>query len=114
MNPMINPEFYFKMNDKANKLRHEWHIDENTPIDIFAIAKNKIDYLTIVFMDMCEDISGASSTFNKRNIVFINSSESYGRQRFNLAHEIYHLKYDKTFVTCLKGSNKDIEKQASY
>ena len=37
MNSMINPEFYFEMNDEANKLRREWFIDENAPIDIFAI-----------------------------------------------------------------------------
>lgn len=109
---MINPEFYFEMNDKANKLRHEWSIDEKTPLDIFAIVKNKIDNLTLVFMDMGEKISGASSSFDGQNIIFINSLESYGRQRFNLAHELYHLIYDKRFITCFKGSKLDIEKKA--
>ena len=109
---MINPEFYFEMNDKANKLRHEWSVDSNVPLDIFSIVKNKEKNLTIVFMNMGEEISGASSLFDNQKIIFINSSESYGRQRFNLAHEIYHLNYDKKFVTCLKGSNKDIEKKA--
>ncbi|MDO5821756.1 ImmA/IrrE family metallo-endopeptidase [Methanosphaera sp.] len=109
---MINPEFYFEMNDKANKLRHEWFIDENVPIDIFSIVKNKIDNLTVVFMDMGEEISGASSSFDEQNIIFINSLQSYGRQRFNLAHEVYHLKYDEKFITCLKGSNIDIERKA--
>lgn len=109
---MINPEFYFEMNDEANKLRREWFIDENAPIDIFAIIKNKIENLTIVFMDMGNEISGASSKFGKQNVIFINSLETYGRQRFNLAHELYHLKYDDKFITCFKSSNKDIEKKA--
>ena len=109
---MIDPEFYFEMNDKANQLRYEWFVDANVPLDIFSIVKNKIKNLTIVFMNMGEKISGASSLFDNQNIIFINSVESYGRQRFNLAHELYHLKYDKKFVTCLKGSNKDIEKKA--
>lgn len=109
---MINPEFYFEMNDKANKLRHEWFIDEKVPINIFSIAKNKINNLTIVFMDMGEEINGASSSFDEENIIFINSLQSYGRQRFILAHEIYHLKYDKTFITCRKDSNAYIEMKA--
>lgn len=48
-------------------------------------------------MDMGEEISGASSSFDEQNIIFINSLQSYGRQRFNLAHEIYHLNMMKIY-----------------
>ena len=109
---MINSEFYYEMNEEASKCRRKWFIDENVPIDIFSIVKNKINNLTIVFMDMKDEISGASTKVDDENIIFINSKETYGRQRFNLAHELYHLIYNHDLITCQKDSDEEIEKKA--
>ena len=109
---MINSEYYFEMNEEANKCRREWFIDENVPIDIFSLAENKIKNLTIVFMDMGEEVSGASSKLDDETVIFINSKQTYARQRFNLAHEIYHLRFDEGLVTCINKSNDKIEKKA--
>lgn len=117
---MINSTYYWNMNDEANKLRRKWYIDEYVPIDIFSIIKNKIPNLTMVFMDMGDKISGASSEFEGYTTIFLNSQQTYGRQRFSLAHEVYHLlieehsdkEEDKQVITCMNNSNEKIEKQA--
>ena len=109
---MINSDYYFEMNEEANKCRREWFVDENAPIDIFSIVENKIKDLTIVFMDMGDNVSGASTKVDEDSIIFINSKETYARQRFNLAHELYHLIYDEGLITCLKDSDDEIEKKA--
>ena len=109
---MIDSEYYFNMNEEANKCRREWFISENDPIDIFAVAENKIKNLTIVFMDMGNEVSGASSRLDDDTIIFINSKQTYARQRFTLAHEIYHLRFNEGLITCLNKSNDKIEKKA--
>ena len=48
-------------------------------------------------------------------MIAINSAMSLGRQRFSLAHEFYHLRYDDNMLSvCGKkiGDGKDIEKEA--
>lgn len=104
---------YLEMNELACGCRRQWKIDINESIDIFSLAINKIKNLTIVFKKMDEDLSGACLKLDKENIIFVNSRHRKGRQAFTIAHELYHLKYDKNnFNVCGLNSDDEIEKKA--
>ena len=81
------------LNTKAQELREMLGEDANSPVDIFSLAK-QIDKLTLVFYPLGPSISGMCVRDNKLRLIAINSSMSYGRQRFSLAHELYHLYFD--------------------
>lgn len=93
-----------ELNYLAIKLRKELNEDEYSYLDIFEIVK-KIDYLTIVLYPFSSHISGMCIKQDKANIIAINSKVSYGRQRFSLAHELYHLYYDKGTGTTISNIN---------
>ena len=110
---MIQFDDYYEMDELASQCRKDWDVNEYDSIDIFQVAQNKMKNLTIVFTDLGSSISGACNKEHKEKVIFINSMDSAGRQRFTLAHEIYHLKYDEnTYNICDKESNEEIEKKA--
>ena len=82
-----------ELNAKAIELRRRLGEDEYSSVDIFALA-NHIPDLTLVLYPMGEHISGVCIKNEGANLIAINSSMSYGRQRYSLAHEFYHLLYD--------------------
>lgn len=100
---------------RSIQLRLRLGEDANSPIDVFAIAQS-IEHLTIVYYPMGNNLSGIclkNSTGN--NVIAINSSMTLGRQRFSLAHELYHLYFDEnmTAVCAQKiGAGNEIEKEA--
>ncbi len=65
-------------------------------MDIFRLIASNQD-LTVTFFPMGERISGLAVRAGKVRIIGINSTHTYGRQRFTAAHELYHLFYDKEF-----------------
>ena len=91
------------LSTKAQELREYLGEDANSPIDIFSLA-NQISELTLVFYPLGENISGICVRDNEIKLIAINSTMSYGRQRFSLAHELYHLYFDdeKGFNVCSK------------
>lgn len=91
------------LNTKAQELRELLGEDANSPVDIFALA-NQIDGLTLVFYPLGENISGMCVRDSEIRLIAINSTMSYGRQRFSLAHELYHLYFDDDsgFNVCSK------------
>ncbi|MBO4338480.1 MAG: ImmA/IrrE family metallo-endopeptidase [Clostridia bacterium] len=98
------------------EFRNEIGEDSSSPIDIMAIVSSMPE-LTLVFYPLGENISGMCvKGIDKNCIIAINSSMSLGRQRFTLAHEIFHYKYDKSsnLAICSKDfSKKDtVEKNA--
>lgn len=103
------------LNTKAQELREALGEDVNSPVDIFSLA-NQISELTIVYYPLGENISGMCVTNDKVKLIAINSTMSYGRQRFSLAHEFYHLYYDDSsgFNVCSKkfDSTNEVEKNA--
>ncbi|MDW7662719.1 MAG: ImmA/IrrE family metallo-endopeptidase [Bacillota bacterium] len=103
------------INTKAQSLRKELGEDLESSIDIFSLA-HTIPKLTIVYYPMGERISGLCIKNNGYPVIAINSAMSIGRQRFSLAHELYHLYYDNSVHSnvCAKkiGSGNDIEKSA--
>ena len=111
-----NEEFdedYLELYEKAAICRKLWKIDEYTPIDIFRVVLEKINNVTICFFETEDNLSGSSIKTKNQNIIFINSRHPLGRQRFTLAHEIYHLKYDDEFSNCdIDHKNDEIEKKA--
>lgn len=106
---------------KAVRLRKQLGEDATSPIEIFALAYS-IDRLSVVYYPMGERLSGICVKGYKNNVIAINSSMTLGRQRFSMAHELYHLYYDddKLTTVCSKkigiGSDKEIQADqfASY
>lgn len=81
------------LNTKAQELREQLGEDANSPVDIFSLA-SQIEGLTLVFYPMGSNISGMCVRDKEIRLIAINSTMSYGRQRFSLAHELYHLYFD--------------------
>lgn len=105
------------INTKAQSLRRELGKDLESSIDIFSIA-HTISKLTLVYYPMGERISGMCIKNDGYPLIAVNSAMSIGRQRFSLAHELYHLYFDDSehSVVCAKkiGSGNEIEKSADH
>ena len=82
-----------EINAKAIELRKQFGEDENSYVDVFALA-SQISDLTLVLYPMGDHISGVCIKNEGANLIAINSLMSYGRQRYSLALELYHLFYD--------------------
>lgn len=99
-----------ELNSEAISLRKKFGEDSYSPIDIFSLIHNNDD-LTIVFYPMSNRMSGICIRDGKNKIVGINSNSTYGRQRFTIAHELYHLYFHENFksIVCFKDleMNKD-------
>ena len=81
------------LSTKAQELRESLAEDANSPVDIFSLV-SQIEGLTLVFYPLGKNISGMCVKDKDIKLIAINSTMSYGRQRFSLAHELYHLYYD--------------------
>ncbi|MGN0092900.1 MAG: ImmA/IrrE family metallo-endopeptidase [Methanobrevibacter sp.] len=80
----------------AIRLRDRWDINTHSPIDIFPLVLDKIKDLTLLWYGMDQSISGCCCKNDKNQIIMINSNHTRGRQNFTLAHELYHLFFDKS------------------
>jgi Zn-dependent peptidase ImmA (M78 family) len=91
------------LSTKAQELREQLGEDANSPVDIFSLV-SQIEGLTMVFYPLGKNISGMCVRDSEIKLIAINSTMSYGRQRFSLAHELYHLYYDNesAFNVCSK------------
>ena len=114
-----------KLNSFAVELRRDWELNPYSPNDLFSIVLSKLPDLTVVFYPMSDNTSGMCikniNLFDEDNpdrtvssnsrdmIVCINSNMSKGRQRFTLAHELYHLLFeeDKANLIICENSNQD-------
>lgn len=100
---------------KALSLRKELGEDTTSPIDIFSLA-HTITQLTLVFYPMGKHLSGMCIKNDGIPVIAINSSMSVGRQRFSMAHELYHLFFDEndhSTVCAIKiGTGNATEKAA--
>ncbi len=81
------------LNTKAQELRELLGEDANSPVDIFSLV-SQIEGLTLVFYPLGKNISGMCVRDREIRLIAINSTMSYGRQRYSLAHEFYHLHFD--------------------
>ena len=106
-----------ELNSNAIYLRRNiFNEDVFSPLDIFALI-NDIENLTLVFYPMSDRLSGMCIKESQSKIIAINSKQSYGRQRFTTAHELYHLFFEDNVkrIICEKGMGifkSDSEKEA--
>lgn len=103
------------LSNKASTIRKRLGEDESSPVDIFSLVQT-IENLTLVFYPLGSNISGACFRNRLSSLIVVNSDMSLGRQRFSLAHELYHYYFDEDSdsVICSSqiGSGNDKEKNA--
>ena len=103
------------LNNKASSLRKKLGEDSESSVDIFNLVQ-KIENLTLVFYSLGENISGVCYKGKGSNVIAINSEMSLGRQRFSLAHELYHLYFDHSSIhsvsPALIGGGDETERKA--
>lgn len=103
-----------ELNSLALKTRRMWNEDGYSPIDIFAIVNGWKDMkITIIKYPMSSRISGMCTREGEDIIICINSTTSYGRQRFTLAHELYHVLYEKNMKRVICDLSVDENKSES-
>lgn len=98
-----------EINSDAIALRKQFGEEPYSPIDIFSMLNNSQD-LTVVFYPMSERISGISIRNQNIRLIAINSSLTYGRQRFTAAHELCHLFFHENFKSVICGKDIDQNK----
>lgn len=107
-----------ELNSLALETRRMLGEDGYSPIDIFAVVNGwKEKKITIVKYPLSQRISGMCTKVDDDIIICINSTTSYGRQRFTLAHELYHILYETINgrVICdmqMSDNKPDSEKEA--
>ena len=121
-----------KLNSLAVELRRDWDLNPYSPIDLFSIVLSKLPDLTILFYPMSDNTSGmcikdingidlkefkeansSKSGSSQDMVICINSNMSKGRQRFTLAHELYHLLFEEegNLIICEATNDDDSEMQ---
>ena len=125
---MVKMRDKIKLNSFAVELRRDWDLNPYSPIDLFSIVLSKLPDLTILFYPMSDSTSGmcikningikineskkkvdsSDDDYCEDMIICINSNMSKGRQRFTLAHELYHLLFeeDKKDIIICETSNE--------
>lgn len=104
-----------ELSNKAASIRKKLGEDEASPINIFSLAQT-IESVTLVFYPLGQNISGACFKLQSSSIITINTDMSVGRQRYSLAHELYHLYFDdemsSTICSSKIGGDNENEKKA--
>lgn len=99
----------------SEELRADFNIDNLSAIDVFALART-IPKSSILLFPLGESISGLCIKQPDYSLIAINSGQTYGRQRFTLSHELFHLFFDDQAGTIICPSNaskaNDIERDA--
>lgn len=98
--------------NKALDLRKQLGEDSFSPIDVFALVQ-QMENVTLIFYPLGKNISGYCRKYAHSNIIVINSEMTEGRQRFSLAHELYHIFYDDSMSSyiCSNFNSKATNEQ---
>ena len=88
---MINLKSDNQLNTEAIKLREKWGLNPNGSIDITSVVLSKLPNLTLLYIPFSKNTSGMCIKDGNIEIIGINSKMVKGRQRFTMAHELYHL-----------------------
>ena len=105
----------YTLASEAGELRRYFGKDDYSSIDIFRLA-HTIKELTLVFYPMGDRLSGMCIKGQKDVLIAVNSAMSQGRQRFSMAHELYHWYFDDMdAVICAYdiGSPSTVERNAN-
>jgi Zn-dependent peptidase ImmA (M78 family) len=104
---------------KTTSLRKQLGADASCPIDIFSLALTDVKCstnLTLVLYPMGDRLSGMCIKGNDNTVIAINSAMSDGRQRFSMAHELFHVYFDSSLSTAICsiriGAGNEIEREA--
>lgn len=98
-----------EINAEAIRLRRRFGEDVKSPLDIFSLLHNS-DNLTIVFYPMSDRVSGMCIRDGNNKIIGVNSTSTYGRQRYTIAHELYHLFFHRNFKSVVCSMDLETEK----
>jgi Zn-dependent peptidase ImmA (M78 family) len=83
--------------------------DVFSPIDILTLISD-LENFTLVFYPISDRISGICIKEKQSYIIGINSTLSYGRQRFTVAHELYHLFFEEDVKSVVCEKDLDVHK----
>ena len=98
------------LNKEAVKLRKKWGLSTSELVDLTSILPFRMKDLTVLFYPMNVNISGMCSCNDYGDIIVVNSHNSKGRQRFTIAHELYHLLYEDGFreIVCSTSNSSSV------
>ena len=103
-----------ELNSLALRTRRVWNEDSYSPIDIFGIVNGwKDKKITLIKYPMSTRISGMCTKEGNDTVICINSTLSYGRQRFTLAHELYHVLYEEDMQRVICDISMTMDKSES-
>ena len=104
---------------KAVGLRKQLGRDASSPVDILELVIANIErskHFTMVLYPMGDRLSGMCVKGDSCTVIAINSAMSVGRQRFSMAHELFHVYFDNSLSTAICsrkiGVGSDIEREA--
>ena len=106
-----------ELNNDANTVRKQLGLNNFVQFDLLKKILEKFPNMTIIFRPISEKTSGICINNENIQIICINSTMSFVRQRFTLAHKLYHLLIEKDFKFSFCNdnidSNNDSEKEAN-
>jgi len=101
---------------KAVKLRKELKLSSMAPVDVVDICRLK--NINLIFKPYSrESFSGISMKIDGEMFIIVNSSKTLGHQNFTIAHEFYHLFYEKGFeksICKISNIEEENERDANY
>ena len=112
---MISLKTDNQLNAEAIQLREKWGLNPNGSIDITSAVLSKLPNLTLLYIPFSENTSGMCINDGNIEIIGINSTMTKGRQRFTLAHELYHLLIEENTgkpIICNNPLRDDSEREA--
>jgi len=115
---MNNREYSEKgdLRGEAALLRKKLGLDLTSPVDVFVLAGNVAENLTVVRYPFGATISGMCIKGDNNVVIAVNSTMSVGRQNFSMAHELFHMYCDvssrQTVCPKVIGSGDPVERQA--
>ena len=112
---MINLKSDNQLNTEAIKLREKWGLNPNGSIDITSVVLSKLPNLTLLYIPFSKNTSGMCIKDGNIEIIGINSKMVKGRQRFTMAHELYHLLIEENSgnpIICNEHLRDDSEREA--
>ena len=112
---MISLKTDNQLNTEAIRLREKWGLNPYGSIDITSVVLSKFPNLTILYIPFSKNTSGMCIKDENVEIIGINSTMTKGRQRFTLAHELYHLLIEENTgkpIICNNPYRDDSEREA--
>ena len=112
---MISLKTDKQLNTEAIELREKWGLNPYGSVDITSVVLSKIPDITLLYIPFSEKTSGMCIKDENIQIIGINSKMTKGRQRFTLAHELYHLLIEENSgkpIICNNPLRDDSEREA--